>query len=380
MSKHIFLTGATGFVGRNLIPRILDDDPENKLTLLVRATTPTEGQQRVEESLQLFCKKDDISRLQKRIEIALGDITLPLLGFTPDLYNRLTQKITHVIHSAANVNFQLPLSQSRLNNVYGTENVLDFAREAFDTGNLKRLAYVSTAYVCGDREGTIYEDELNGKQHFSNSYEQSKYEAEQKLKYYSSQLPITIFRPSIIVGHSKTGITSAFNVLYHPLKLLYKGVLKIIPGSPHTQLDVVPIDYVCDAICHIFLNSEQGIGKTFHLTEGSAVASTAGEIVEGAVHFFNRVLPTLKVTFPRFISPVFFHLLRPLSFSSTKVFLNKMEQYIPYLSGQKNFDTSNTRTALAGTTIHPPRLREYFDILLQYCVEVDWGKKLSTNP
>ena len=56
-----------------------------------------------------------------------------------------------------------------------------------------------------------------------------------------------------------------------------------------------------------------------------------------------------------------------------------MEQYIPYLSGQKNFDTSNTRTALAGTTIHPPRLREYFDILLQYCVEVDWGKKLSTN-
>ena len=379
MGKHIFLTGATGFVGSNLIPRILDDNPDNRLTLLVRATTPAEGQQRVEGSLQLLGKEDDISRYRKRIEIAMGDITLPHLGFTADLYKRLTQQITHVIHSAANVNFQLPLSQSRLNNVYGTENIMDFSREAFNTGNLKRVAYVSTAYVCGNRDGTIFEDDLDCRQHFSNSYEQSKYEAEQKLRYYSCQLPITIFRPSIIVGHSKTGITSAFNVLYHPLKLLYKGVLKIIPGSPYTPLDVVPIDYVCNAISYIFLNSEQGIGKTFHLTEGSAIATTAGEIVEGAVHFFNRVLPTVKVTFPRFISPVFYHLLRPLSFSGTKVFLNKMEQYIPYLSGQKNFDISNTRTALADTTIHAPRLREYFDILLQYCIEVDWGKKLSTS-
>ena len=378
MKKNIFITGATGFVGRNLIAQILNTNPETNLTLLVRGNSQSDAELRMDGILNTIADDIVISEARKHIEVVVGDVTSDHLGLSPEVYSHLAQKITDIIHSAASIEFQHPLPEARLINVGGTESILKLARQSFQTGNLQRLAYISTAYVCGNRSGIIYEHDLKCGQQFSNSYEQSKFEAEQILHHFQTQLPITIFRPSIIVGNSDTGKTSAFNVLYYPLKLLSRGVLKFIPGSPQIPLDVVPVNYVCAAICSI-LHSEKGIGQTFHLTSGPKKVSTLGEILEMAINYFTINIPFNKISTPKFISPHVYSVAKHLTFSRTKDTVKRFEQYIPYFHEKKIFDNINTLNALSEARIVVPHFSKYFERLLKYCLEVDWGKRLSYN-
>jgi hypothetical protein len=164
-------------------------------------------------------------------------------------------------------------------------------------------------------------------------------------------------------------------VIYYPLKMLSLGLLRFIPGSPQTPLDVVPINYVCNAIIHISLCSEKGIGKTFHLTSGPDAACNIRELAKMAVEYFNKAQPENRIKIPKFVSPRFYYLARFFSFSGSRNFLKKFEQYLPFLSGAKNFDQSNTRAALEGTSISVPQFCQYFEKLMQYCQEVDWGRQ-----
>src|SRR5437763_10977260 len=126
--------------------------------------------------------------------------------------------------------------------------MLNFADEANARGGLARFAYVSTAYVAGTHPGEFHEDELAVGQDFRNAYEQSKFEAEQLVRARADRLPVQIFRPSIIVGERASGWTSSFNVLYTPLKAFARGRLPLLPADPEAPVDVVPVDYVADAI------------------------------------------------------------------------------------------------------------------------------------
>src|SRR5205823_6206999 len=105
-----------------------------------------------------------------------------------------------IIHSAASVSFSLPLDESRAINVEGTRSILDLAELAQRRGGLRRLSYVSTAYVAGDRRGVFGEDDLDLGQGFRNPYEQSKFEAEKLVRSRMDWVPTQVFRPSIVVG------------------------------------------------------------------------------------------------------------------------------------------------------------------------------------
>jgi len=288
MKKVIFLTGATGLVGSNLIPRILKNDTTTRLILLIRGDSDKEAETRVDEMLWAIREEIDSDQFKKRIQVIKGDITLERLGLSNALYKRLAKEISHIIHSAATVQFQLPLECARLVNCEGTKNVMALAKFAQKNGQPQRVAYISTAYVSGNREGRILEDELDFGQQFGNTYEQTKFESEKFLQGLMDELPITIFRPSIIVGDSRTGKTTTFNVLYLPLKLIYRGIVTTLPGSRYTPLDVVPVDFVCDAINHIFFDSNGCAGKTYHLTASQDQATTTGEVVDLASDFFNQ--------------------------------------------------------------------------------------------
>ncbi|HLF19302.1 MAG TPA: SDR family oxidoreductase, partial [Bacteroidota bacterium] len=263
MNKTIFLTGATGLVGGNLISRVLTENPANSLVLLVRANSREEAEGRVARTLSLVSPNLSWENARKRIQVVNGDVSLDKLGLNERDYAATAIATTHIIHSAAAVKFNNPLDLARKMNVVGTKNMITFAKKAQKLGDLHRFAYVSTAYVCGEREGTIVEDELLPVAAFANSYEQAKHEAEALVRLQMHELPITVFRPSIIVGDSQSGRTTAFNVLYFPLRLIHRGLLKFLPGSRNTPADVVPVDYVSDALCHIFLTTEEGIGETF---------------------------------------------------------------------------------------------------------------------
>jgi len=377
MNKVIFLTGATGLVGGNLIPRILKNDTTTRLILLIRGNSDGEAEKRLEDTLGILSPEINFHQMKERIKVLRGDVTLSGLGLSRSTYSRLTNQVTHIIHSAATVQFHLPLECARLVNFEGTRNVMTLAKNAQEKGKLQRVAYISTAYVCGNRGGKISEDDLELGQRFANTYEQTKFESENLVRGLLKDLPLTIFRPSIIVGDSKTGRTTAFNVLYLPLKLIHRRVVKTLPGFRKTPLDVVPIDFVSDAINHIFLKNKQAKGKTYHLTAGEKKSTTAGEVVDLAVEYFNQTKKGPAIPPVRFVPlELYRKVSRSLDNNEKKVW-EAMEIYEPYLCGERVFDNSNACSALQGTDIIPPKFKTYSQIILRYCIQTDWGKRMN---
>lgn len=370
MSRHIFLTGGTGLVGGHLLPRLMMADPHAKITLLIRAASDEEAQARLRAIWQEWVPNTDFRQVQHQIRARRGDVTLPQLGLSESAFRELASEITEILHAAATVKFNLPLEEARSINCLGTKNILELAQQA-SKSKLRHIGSISTAYVCGTRTGTILEDELDCGQSFANTYEQAKFESEKNLSVFQSELPLTIFRPSIIIGDSKTGKTTAFNVIYYPLKLYYKRLLTMVPGDPNTKLDVVPVDYVADTICHILLSSEH-IGKTYHLVSGLKRSISIGELAERATTYFNRV-STKKFEPIQFIPLETYRAFRPSAPPSWQEVMNKMDFYLPYLVNEHDFDDTNTRSALAGTDIHVPPLSDYFEKTLEYCIATNWG-------
>ncbi len=376
----VFLTGASGHVGKNLVPKLLESDDRSLLILLIRGASDAEVAERLDKVLDSLPSALDTQKTRQRIRAVRGDITLPRLGLSESCFVELASTVTHVIHSAASVMFRLSLEEARKTNVEGTKNVMALAREAKSNGRLQRVAYIGTAYVSGDRRGMIKEEELDCGQRFCSSYEQTKFEAEKYVRGLSGRLPMMIFRPSIIAGDSRTGRTSAFNAIYIPLKYISRGLVKFLPGSRSTPLDIVPSDYVCAAICHILFKTTDGMGKTFHLCAGRDRASTAGEVTDLAVEYLNQFQSPMRISRVRFIPQRVVRILELFLSRQVREKLKKLKAYAPYLVNEKYFETDNTRAALRGTGIEPPNFKRYFRSILRYSVLANWGEKPEQPP
>ena len=241
----IFLTGGTGFLGMELLARYLERT-DRHVYVLVRPSDDAEPVERLRGVIEEL--SGDPDAFPARWTAVAGDALAPGLGIDPAWSRELAAEVDTVVHSAASVSFSLPLEESRRINVAGTRRVLEFAELCRDRGGIRRFAYVSTAYVAGDHPGRFGEDQLDVGQGFRNSYEHSKFEAERLVRRCAYELPVQIFRPSIIVGEQSSGWTASFNVLYPPLKGFEAGAYPALPARPDTPVDVVPVDYVADAI------------------------------------------------------------------------------------------------------------------------------------
>jgi len=311
-----------------------------------------------------------------RLVAVRGDVTLPHLGIEPRQRDHLAEEVTEVVHSAASVSFTLPLDKARAINVEGTRGVLELAERCDERGGgLRRLSHVSTAYVAGTHCGPFYEDDLDRGQHFNNSYELSKWEAEKLVRERSQQLPITVFRPSIVVGESDSGWTPAFNVVYGPLRAYSRGSLGAVPGRRSAPADVVPVDYVADSICELSRRRE-AMGRTYALAAGSE-ARTVGELIDMSARAFGkrRAVALKPNLYRRVVHPV---LLRRGSESRRRV-LRRSEVYFPYFDVAARFDNSAAADALAPAGIHVPRLDGYFDSLVRFARAADWGRRPLTR-
>jgi nucleoside-diphosphate-sugar epimerase len=275
--------------------------------------------------------------------------------------------VNKIVHSAASVSFSLPLSEAREINVEGTRNVLAFAELARESGGLERYGHISTAYVAGTHDGRFAESDLDVGQEFRNSYEQSKFEAEQLVRS-TDGLPFTIMRPSIVVGDRRSGWTAAFNVLYWPLRAFARGLFTAVPAVPTAPVDVVSIDYVSDAI-HELCESPSGIGigETYHLTAG-AHASTIQEIANAASRYFNRPLP-------RVLSPREFDALQGEQAERERAAMEGSSVYFPYFSVGTVFDDRATRALLEPRGISTSPLGDYLERLLDFATRSRWGKR-----
>jgi thioester reductase-like protein len=358
----VLLTGATGFVGMEVLARYLERS-ERPVVALVRAGSAEGARARIDGVLaNLFGARG--ARYAGRVEAVASDLTAPGLGLSRGRCSQLAGRVSSIVHSAASVSFTLPLEEAREINVEGTRRMLEFAELACEHGGLERYGHVSTAYVAGNHAGRFGEGDLDLGQAFHNTYERSKAEAEQ-LVHERSGIPFTIMRPSIVVGDCHSGWTYAFNVLYWPLRAFARGLFTAVPAIPTAPVDVVSVDYVADAI-HALCEGAGGRGcrETFHLTAG-ADASTIEEIAHAASRYFKRPVPTV-------MPPAEFAALNGAAAGSM---LEGSRAYFPYFSIGSVFDDERARARLLPAGIRVTPLRDYLDRLLDFATRSRWGKR-----
>jgi thioester reductase-like protein len=367
-TDSVLLSGATGFVGMEILSHYLERT-DRQICALVRAKDERDAERRIRSALYLLYEDEDV--YPSRIRAVPGDIQIPMLGLQRGDLESLAASVTDVIHCAASVSFSLPLEQSREINVEGTRRMLEFGELCQQRGRLEHFAYVSTAYVAGTHEGEFTEDDLDVGQDFRNSYERSKFEAEQLVRDYADRLPIQIFRPSIIVGEHSSGWTMSFNVLYSPLKAFVRGALPAIPADPDAPVDVVPVDYVADAVFELANRPARRGGETYHLVAGSS-ATTVGRLVELFASYLGR-RPPLVIP-PRLYSRLVHPLMVRVRGGRSRRALEEMKAFFPYFSMRVRYADRRTRSRLSPLGIEPPRVEGYYHRLIDFALRAKWGR------
>src|SRR5260370_36952060 len=153
------------------------------------------------------------------------------------------------------------------------------------------MGYLSTAFVAGRHRGRFSERDLDLGQSFRNSYERSKFEAELLVRSAMTDVPITVIRPSIVMGHSRTGETTAFNVLYIPMRLFATGQVRRVPALARLPLDIVPVDFV-SRVTREAVTSGIGQARTTYPAVAGRRALTAGELAAIASDVFALPPPS----------------------------------------------------------------------------------------
>ena len=378
--KRVLLTGATGLVGGALLPRLLAVDPAVTVWCLLRAADATVLEQR---RARLLVDAGVTPEDHDRVLAVAGDVGAPALGIAyPDA---LAAQIDTIVHTAASTRFDLSLDAARRINVGSVENIIEFARLAQQHGKFDRVHHVSTAYVAGDHAGVIGSPPTEPLGPFRNTYEQSKWEAEEVLRAAGDSVPFTISRPSIIVGDSVTGATPHFRVLYEPMKWVYfsnhsdggapSKLTDVLPVRPAIRLDVVPVDFVADTIVAL-LSCDDAIGEVFHITAGPDHALTIDETVDMVLAATNDYLAEVgrpPMARPRLVSPEMLEA-DPELRETFELAESVMSLYMPYGLREQTFNADATLEVLGDTQRECPHPRDYYAKIVRYATEANYGR------
>lgn len=382
----ILLTGGSGFLGKELLGRLLISRPHESIGLLLRDSADCKAVDRTDKILQSIFGQCATNYADRVIPIA-GDISEPQFGLGETDFKQLAARTNEVFHSAATTKLNEEPEIAQSVNVGGTAHVLELARLAANTHADFVLHHISTAYVAGSTERVVLPSELQTEGPFRNAYEQSKAVSEAAVLSHKELFSVRVYRPSVIVGDSVTGETSAFNVLYVPVRFMLKGLFKALPVHPHIPFDVVPVDYVADAITELS-QLDLPPGKTFHLTAGLGRESNPREIIEIVFACFNLYFKH-HVRAPMFVPQELLQRaliaaergllqLEKLVCNHLGVFKQTLP-FIPYMLSNPRFDASETERYLSNRLLPPPLFSMYAERIFTYCFETNWGKRPWEN-
>lgn len=284
-----------------------------------------------------------------------ADITLPEVILEPIMRSVIERDVQYIFHLAAAYDLSIPYDIGYRVNILGTKHVTAFAKRS---KQLKRYVYFSTAYIAGRRHGTVYENELWHRVQFKNHYEATKYEAEALVSRKMGGMPITVIRPGIVIGHSRTGETKKFDGVYFVLQLMTQlQQMRPLPyiGRANVEVNLVPYDYVVEATAFL-AHSPNGLKRTFHLTD---------PFPHGAREVYRMLHETMFQRSPRGTVPHAFADAAFTACNGAKQF-KVPHELLEYFKRPVHFDTTQTIRALDGTGIVCPDLQDYLPEIVHY--------------
>jgi NAD(P)-dependent dehydrogenase (short-subunit alcohol dehydrogenase family) len=361
-----FVTGATGFIGRNLVEQLLER--EGTIYVLVR-----EGSRgRLEELKSRWGADED------RIVPVIGDLSQEHLG-CGDQISELKGKVDHFFHLAAIYDMTADAESQRIANVEGTREAVKLAKEL----DVKRFHMVSSIAAAGLYKGTFTEDMFDEAEKVDNHpYFQTKHESEAVVRE-ESEVPWRVYRPGIVVGHSETGEMDKIDGPYYFFKLLQRArnaVPQWFPGIgiEGRKINIVPVDFVAKAMDHI-AHIEGLDGQAFHLTDPKPL--TAGQVINTfakAAHAPEAVMRIDSRMFDFIPKQVRggLTMLPPVKRITDQVLADFgiPRSVLVYINYPTDFDSTKTQVALEETGIAVPELRSYADKLWDY-----WERNLDPD-
>ncbi|MFK7930773.1 MAG: SDR family oxidoreductase [Myxococcota bacterium] len=334
--SRTFVTGATGYLGGYVCTRLLDRDPSTQLAVMVRGTSTEHAIAKLWKSWQLHMDAPAFYEAMNRVEVHLGDLHAPNLGLSEAEQTSIAASTESVLHIAASLNRKS--ERACLNtNLRGLLSMLTLARKMQDAHGLRRFSFVSTAAVAGERHRELVPEdravEWDRRQY--DPYARTKALGEHMVRELLPDVPITIFRPSTVLGDSRHSRTTQWDMVR---AFVFFAELPVLPWGPDIRQDIVNADYVGDAIAHIH-TCDAPKWDTYHLSAGAGSRSTKDlldAMVAGTGRRGPRLSRRLGTPFSRLIS------------AAEQVGPNKQTQrmaallrvFLPYVTNDTVFDNS----------------------------------------
>jgi thioester reductase-like protein len=359
----IFLTGSTGYIGAHVAANLLETHGA-ALNLLIRGKDPQEAATRLWSALQLHL---DFPRfhehLQTRIRIFPGDLTAPQFGLNRDDYDRLIHTTDSVVHCAASLNRKS--EKSCLNvNLRGTLEVVQLARRSHYYHGLRRFSNVSTVAVAGKRSNELVTEDrsLDWNRSDYDPYARTKKFCEHMVRELLPDVPITIFRPSIVLGDSRYPETTQFDMVK---AFVFLAGLKALPFRANDKIDVVNVDFVADAVATLHQKAEPQY-DTYHLSSGRD-SQTFRELTTALAASQQKRPPI----FLPFLEKPFFGTVNALASrgGSVAYAASLMKVFMPYLVWNTVFDNTRVSSELGRK---PVPFSQYGYGLLKFSRENDF--------
>lgn len=356
----IFLTGSTGYIGAHIAAGLLERH-KDRLNLLVRAEGEHEAEVRLWQAMQLhFQFPEFYEYLRKRISVFRGDLTSSRFGLPQDDYSRLVETTDSVIHCAASLNRKS--EKACLNvNLRGTLEVIKLAMAARHQHGLRRFSHVSTVAVAGHRSNeVVHEDEaIQWDRSDYDPYARTKKFCEHMIRQLLPDVQRTIFRPSIVLGDSRHGETTQFDMVR---AFVFLADLPVLPLRATDRVDIVPVNYVGDAVVTLH-QKPQPKYDIYHLSSGTQ-SQTYREVTDALARARGKRPPSFKPGLQKPFSAIVNSLANRKSSLARGASLMKV--FLPYLLWNTVFDNTRVVSELG---VAPAPFSEYSYPLLRFATQ-----------